>query len=507
MRRALQLLCFTLYQVYLSAFPLWAANYTWNSGNARWAESGRWTPNGIPGANDTAYVNNGGTVDVDASMNIGTLYLGQNAGHSGMIRIHGTSVTVNNAGGTFYIGNSGTGVMEVSNGAKVNAASFYVAQLANSRGEVTVTGAGSSISASTNFIIGGAGHGIVNVIDGGLVAYNGTTGNSALLIGNNASTGSGTLNLYRATVTASQIRLGATGAHGTVNLFGSGSSITVSRGNTGGSYNGSAGSLLETNWYVDSTDAGVSTIYAYGGPSANIDMTGTHNITAMGFAFQTFDNTFTIYTSFNSQNYSGTFVSTEALMPKLRVVTPGTNGEYILGFDPNKQFSVWDVTSEVIFTPVDDNSKKAWIKLTGKTDLTLLAIFDFEAEPTTEMLTAFVDFLNQGLAGTGTSYTVLQVKENQVCLALSDFESVLDQGYDVLGWGLECFNTQQGNMNNILLNHLRLSNLEEGGGGLEFFGGGEHHVPEPSTWAMILLGAVMIFRKKILSLRRGGKNR
>ncbi len=56
-----------------------ATPYSWNGGNGRWADSGKWTPNGVPGALDSAsfLANSTQTVTVDAdatpfSMNLDT---------------------------------------------------------------------------------------------------------------------------------------------------------------------------------------------------------------------------------------------------------------------------------------------------------------------------------------------------------------------------------------------------------------------------------------------------
>ena len=141
----------------------------------------------------------------------------------------------------------------------------------------------------------------------------------------------------------------------------------------------------------------------------------------------------------------------------------------------------------------------------------MLAVFDFEEVPTTDMLEAFMDFLNYGLMGSGVEYTLYETDGAKVALLLSDFGLIVNHSnFDTLGWGLDSFDKFMGSTNNVKLNHLRLSDLKDDEWKEDPSDPPDPwdppnpyaDVPEPSTWVMILLGAGMIFRKRILALRR-----
>ena len=98
--------------IMLAAAPLRADTYNWVVSSGDWSNSGNWldlsssSGTTLPTSYDTAYVVNGGTVNVTtASPTCGTLTLGTTAG-SGTIKMSGGSL-----GSSYYayMGKSGTG--------------------------------------------------------------------------------------------------------------------------------------------------------------------------------------------------------------------------------------------------------------------------------------------------------------------------------------------------------------------------------------------------------------
>lgn len=131
------------------------------------------------GGDGKGYLNitNGGTVNAHSSYNGYSLliggYNGDNRG-GGVVVVDGIGSTLNITGNV-YIGNTASGNMSVSNGAKVNVlstASSYLADQQNDvENSVLVTGQGSEWNAGTNLFIGrGNASGSLTINDGGKVS-------------------------------------------------------------------------------------------------------------------------------------------------------------------------------------------------------------------------------------------------------------------------------------------------------------------------------------------------
>jgi hypothetical protein len=118
----------------LSALSCLATSYTWNGGSGDWSVAGNWTPNGVPGASDTATVNSGG-VTLNADTTAGTLNLGGGTlNGSGTLTVNGTLTwtagvmsgagrTVIAGGATLNVSNPGAitlSVRTLENGGTVN---------------------------------------------------------------------------------------------------------------------------------------------------------------------------------------------------------------------------------------------------------------------------------------------------------------------------------------------------------------------------------------------------
>ena len=450
----------------LSPSLLWAgaATSTWNSGNALWRDSGCWTPTGIPGAGNTALINNGGTVTLDISASIGTLQLGQNAGQSGTLYVLGTSTVF--TVGTIYVGYAGTGTMEVSGGARVNVTTFDIAMTPTGHGGVTVSGPGSAINVTTEFIIGSQDDGVLTVSDGGKIT---STGKDGILVGGKQGNAMGILNFFQATVTAPAMGVGHLSAHGTVNIFGAGTSFNIN-----GNYNSTNDLYYFTNFFIDSSNAGTSTIYAAPSNGTGVGLGGEHHITAMGFAFQHQTNTFLLFSTARLQNFNGItdFLMTHS--PNMRIATPGTGGQFVIGFDPSLM-QAWDLRTEMMFIPSSDLGYNSWIKIIGTTEYRLHAVFDFETPPTPELTSAFINFLNLGVADTGGKFMIYDEEDGRLNLQFVNSAILQTGAYDVLGWGLECFNELYGNTNKVILNRLYLRDLYP------------RIVPEPAAWVIFWL--------------------
>lgn len=172
--------------------PLTAATWTWNySGLSAWSNSSYWTPNSVPGTGmyDEAQINNGGGAYISGTTNAGQVILGTLAGQSGGLRVSGTNTSLNPY--MLTVGYDGSGSVAVENGGKVNSfADIFIARDPGSTGTVTVTGSGSQLNNSNNYLrVGEWGEGTLFLLNRGTA----TSGND-IYIGSNGdalATGNG----------------------------------------------------------------------------------------------------------------------------------------------------------------------------------------------------------------------------------------------------------------------------------------------------------------------------
>lgn len=98
-------------------------------------------------------------------------YVGNTAGSSGTVTVTGAGSQWNNSG-RLYVGNSGTGTLNIENGGVVSSAAVFssVGYNTGSQGVVNVTGAGSQWNNSGQLYVGVSGTGTLNVANGGVVS-------------------------------------------------------------------------------------------------------------------------------------------------------------------------------------------------------------------------------------------------------------------------------------------------------------------------------------------------
>ena len=108
---------FVVASVLLAAAPLRTASYTWAVASGDWSVASNWTGS-LPTSGDTAYVVNGGTVNVTRlRATCGALSLGGSAG-SGTLQMTGGSLS---AASYEYVGDSGTGSLRSQAGRTMSA--------------------------------------------------------------------------------------------------------------------------------------------------------------------------------------------------------------------------------------------------------------------------------------------------------------------------------------------------------------------------------------------------
>jgi T5SS/PEP-CTERM-associated repeat protein len=124
------------------------------------------------------------------------------------------------ADGDLFVGNAGTGALDITGGGDVSNDSAYIGDDAGSMGEVTVDGAGSTWTNSGSLYIGRAGNGTLNITGGGSVQSD-FTGVGLLGPGSVSITNAGEL------LTAEFDIGSSNGSTGSVSVEGAGSILTV----------------------------------------------------------------------------------------------------------------------------------------------------------------------------------------------------------------------------------------------------------------------------------------
>ncbi|HEX9471819.1 MAG TPA: autotransporter domain-containing protein, partial [Bradyrhizobium sp.] len=114
----------------------------------------------------TLNIENGAAASVS-----GPITLGSNAGSSGTATVTGAGSTLGTVAG-LTVGNSGTGSLNLANGAAVTAFDANLGLFAGSSGTVTVAGAGSSLTTSAGLTVGYFGAGALTVLNSGSVQNN-----------------------------------------------------------------------------------------------------------------------------------------------------------------------------------------------------------------------------------------------------------------------------------------------------------------------------------------------
>ncbi len=193
--------------------------YAFGPGYSGW----RWPALNIVGEQFTIGYVGGGTLTVTrgASVTAANAVIASAAGSNGVVQVDGTGSTWTN--GNLYVGNSGNGTLNITNGGAVmNASTYaYIGYNSGSTGTVTVDGIASKWTSVSGLYVGNSGNGTLKVTDGGAVSVAGATyvgagaGSSGAI---NFGTNGGTLTTQM--LYASQAQLSGEGTINTLGVVG-----------------------------------------------------------------------------------------------------------------------------------------------------------------------------------------------------------------------------------------------------------------------------------------------
>jgi len=171
-----------------------AAHLWINPGTGDWNTGSNWLAGTVPGPNDVARIDNGGTAQIGAPVSdIDRLIIGSGVGASGALEIH-TGGSLTTLGSDYcYVGANGTGVLTIESGA--------------------------TLALNDRLILGGGSSGLGTINTAGTLSNPG----SYLAVGDD---GTGVFNQTGGTVTVEDLRLGYHSGTGTYTMGGA-STLTV----------------------------------------------------------------------------------------------------------------------------------------------------------------------------------------------------------------------------------------------------------------------------------------
>ena len=199
---AKKVILLTLAALALAASSALAADANWIGTTGSWFDAGSWDTHQAPDANTNAFINNGGTAQINADAPMAealSLTLGLNAGDSGTVQVTPPfgDLSVSQA---IFVGKQGAGKLASTFGTTTSTTAS-IGSLAGSNGSVTVDGTSSTWAVSGEFDVGGTttgagGTALLTVSNGGTVtAASLHVWNSGTLTGNgtvSVNSGSGT---------------------------------------------------------------------------------------------------------------------------------------------------------------------------------------------------------------------------------------------------------------------------------------------------------------------------
>lgn len=124
------------------------------------------------------------TISAGGQISVPTGYIGANGGSTGSVTVSGAGSELNDSM-VVWVGESGQGALTIQNGASASdALGALIGQEAGSVGQVTVAGSGSQWdSGDEGLIVGGFGHGALQVQNGGVLAESSNASNDGAYIG------------------------------------------------------------------------------------------------------------------------------------------------------------------------------------------------------------------------------------------------------------------------------------------------------------------------------------
>lgn len=145
--------------------------YEWvHPGIESWHSAANWQlasvgGNGVPTAQNDAWIDNDGTARVTSSAEVHEVVIGRTG--SGHLDVVGPLAVLSPE--QIHVGYQGIGALSISDGAEVHGTGASIGSEANSRGSAAVVGADSTWAIDADLVVGGAGEGSLEVTESGRI--------------------------------------------------------------------------------------------------------------------------------------------------------------------------------------------------------------------------------------------------------------------------------------------------------------------------------------------------
>src|SRR5262249_38103015 len=249
----------------VTSAPAFAQITVWTAGTGNWFSRENWSA-GVPDSSTTADINNAGTAQItDSPAAASLIELGVGAQDTGTLSTSGSGNL--DDGGALYVGRSGTGNLNITNGGVVSSALSTIGENLGSNGTATVSGTGAIWTITAGCFVGLDGNATLNITSGGMVSILSDTS-----VGEN---GTGTVTVDGADSTLSVDTLFVIGASGAGTLtISNGGQVVSSFTNTIGMNPGSSGLVSVSGTGSSWTNTGLLELSGTGGDGTLDIMTG-----------------------------------------------------------------------------------------------------------------------------------------------------------------------------------------------------------------------------------------
>jgi T5SS/PEP-CTERM-associated repeat protein len=250
--------------LFVTSTSAFAQTTVWTAGTGNWFARANWSA-GVPNSNTTADINNGGTAQITSSGAAASLVeLGVGAQDTGTLSTAGSGNL--DDGGALYVGRSGTGNLNITNGGVVSSSLSTIGENLGSNGTATVSDSG-SWTITAGCFVGFDGNATLNITSGGQVSISNNTS-----IGENG-TGAVTVDGVGSTLSVDTLFVIGTAGAGTLTIS-NGGHVVSSFGNTIGMNPGSNGLVSVSGNGSSWTNTGLLELSSTGGDGTLQIMSG-----------------------------------------------------------------------------------------------------------------------------------------------------------------------------------------------------------------------------------------
>ncbi len=389
-----------------------------------------------------------------------TAFVGSSIDSTATVNVSGKNAVWQS--GELIAGDVGKAYVNITNGGKMTGTSIYFGRTNGGTGECLVSGKGSVLEYDGTSV-GVAGNATLRIFDGAVLRPSGESTSSAIIIGR-LYTSTAVVHIRNATLETKILQ----GGYGDATFYIERAANDIRVGSINPDNDGTT---LKMTYRIEPL-IGVSTVHV--SDIADLQRVPLTVIGNTGFQVMLQDHWDLISAG---QIANATTFTNQTVFKKLELVNAQAGGKQVARLQYAADTPQWDMDDEITFRFADTNGLKSG-SLRVEGEYTFLQAF-FKGLDSVAVAQQLADYLNNTMES-GLHFSVINANS---LLLTGNYLSDYDSGYGYFGWDLSGFNKDY-SANVTLL--------------------GFNVVPEPSTWAMLLLGLVAMVG---FSRKFRGKNR